>query len=330
MAQNPLTVNVTVARGLRYLGVTSYDPTTPALQAYPIEPTDIDSVLSCLNAAFQQYFKDGPSELRESNVGANINAPTEVTMDVTNGSMVIANFSGFASWMIGCTCAITGDSQQNEITSQTLLARPYEGSTGTGVVCTVYNDAVQLDWTVAEVLNPVFIASPSMTFLRPVTSRMEFAKLAGVPLVTTPDGFAYDWPFFWIVQKSISRPLWWYLEPAYYSALGYVPRRIRLAPMPNAQCSMGYRITSTATRFTQADVYVNSPSPYTDPGTLLPINDGEVESLLMPIFVKKLSELPTFKNKDCMPNIMTAYNEAKDEISNIHAQADAPIWGGYM
>lgn len=327
MAQNPLTVQVVVKRGLRWLGVTSLDPTSPVNQAFPIEPTDIDDVLSCLNAAFQQYFKDGPSELRESNVGANINAPTTVTMDVTNGSTTMANFTGFASWMVGCTCSIVGDTQQNEITSQTLLARPYQGSTGTGVECTVYNDAVQLDWTVAEVLDPVFIASPSMTFLRPVTSRMEFAKLAGVPLVTTPDGFAYDWPFFWIVQKSISRPLWWYLEPAYYSALGYVPRRIRLAPMPNAQCSLGYRIASTATRYTQADVYA---TPYTDPGTLLPINDGEVESLLMPIFVKKLSELPTFKNKDCMPSILSGFQEAKAEIANVHAQPDAAIWGGYM
>lgn len=326
MAQNALTVQQVALLGLQYFGVVSLNPASPSPQAQPIQPNDLPMVLRCLNGAFQQYFKDGPSEVRESNVGANINAPTTVTLTATNGSTAISGLTTYASWMLGCTIVITGDTQDNELTSSTLLARPFQGTTGTGISATVYNDSIQLDWTVSEVLNPVFIASPSMTFLRPCKTRMEFARIAGVPLVTTPDGWAYDWPFFWIVQKAVSRPLWWYLEAAYSSPLGYVPRRIRLAPMPGMQLSMGFRITSTATRYLVADVMNND---FSDPGTLLPINDGDVEELLMPIFIKKLSECPQFKNASQMPSIMAAYAEAKDNIANIHAQADAPIYGGY-
>lgn len=326
MAQNALTVQQVVKRGLRFLGVTSLDPANPTGQQFPIEPTDLDDVLGCLNAAFQRYFKDAPSEVRESNVGGYLNGPANVTLNLTAGSGVIASFSGFSAWMLGCTIRVTGDSQDNEVTSQTLLARPFMGSTGTAVTAQVFADCLQLDWTISEVLDPVFIASPTQTLLFPCKTREEFAMVAGFPLVTAPDGSAFDWPFYWIVRKTDARPLWWYLESAYSSPLGYVPRRIRLAPMPDSLYAIGYRAVSTATRYISTDAMNND---FTDPGILLPINDGDVESLLMPIFVKCLSGLPTFKNSATMPQIAANYKDALADLDNIRAQAATPSHGHY-
>lgn len=327
----PVAPNITCRaiclRGLRYLGITSLNPANPANQPFPIEPTDLDDVLGCLNSAFQEYFRLSPTEVRESNTGSVLNAPTSVTLNVTNTSAVIASFSGYQSWMLGCTIRVGDDTQDNEVTSQTLLARPFLGSSGSAVQATVFGDCVQLDQTVSEVMDPVAIMSPLQTWLGACRSRKDFALCAGFPLVTNPDGSTYNWPFYWIVRKTESRPLWWYLEPAYSSALGFVPRRLRVAPMPNGQYTIGYRIASTATRYQTSDVDTGDHT--TDPMTFLPINDADVESSLMKIFVMELSELPTFKNADCLAAVERAYNRAVMKIENIHAMDGGPLTGFY-
>lgn len=321
-----ITVRTLVLMGLRLLGVTSLDPTTPANQAFPIEPTDLDDVLGCLNAAFQEYFTLSPTEVRESNLGAVLNAPTAVTVNVTAASSAIASFTGYATWMLGCTIRIGDDDQDNEISSQTLLARPYMGSTGAAVTATVYGDSVQLDQTISQVLDPVAITTPVQTFLIPANTRGDFARLSGFPIVTNFDGTAYNWPFFFYARKSISRPLWWFLESAYSSPIGYVPRRIRLAPMPDGQYAIGYRGVMTATRYQATDV--DNGDHTTDPMTLLPINDMDVESTLTKILFQHMSGLPTFKNTQAVPEINRAYRAVMIKMENIRAQA-SPSRGAY-
>jgi hypothetical protein len=276
----------------------------------------MDDVLGVMNSGLQEYFELSPTEVREDNLGAYLNAPTSVTLSVTNGSTTISSFTGYASWMLGCTIRLFGDTQDNEVTSSTQLARPFMGSTSSSVAATVFGDAVQLDGTVGKVMDPVSV--PNQIPLWPCTNRMDFCRMAGYPIVTNTDGTAYGYPFFWLVQKSISRPLVWYLESAYLANQSYVPRRIRVAPMPDQAYSLSYKAAMNALRLQPTDI--DNGDHVTDPGTLLPIVDTDVESILMRICAKGMTMLPTFKNAAAAQGIEDAYKRAVSTMQNIRGQ----------
>lgn len=301
-----LTCRTAALRLLRDLGVVSLDPATPSGQKFPIEPTDLDDTVGVMNAALQPIYRRGPSEMREQNLGAYIHGPTTVLVDVTNGLSTIANLTPYSSWMLGCTIRVGGDQQDNEVTSSTLLARPYVGSTATGVSAIVYGDAVQLDATVGKVMDPVSL--PNQTPLVPCTNRMTFMMLAGYPLVTNSDGSAYGYPFFWFVRKNVSRPLFWFLEGAYNSALSYVPRRIRVAPMPDMAYSLSYRAAMNPPVITSANI--DNGDHTTDPNVQIPIPDAFTESIFFPLARQRMSGLAQFKNSGTLPEITRAAKEA--------------------
>lgn len=324
MPATTITARTLCLRLLRYFGITSLDPSNPSCQPFPIEPTDLDDVLDVVNAAMQDYFDDSPSEVREANLGAVLFPPTTVSLSVTNGSATISTFAAFASWMTGCTIRIAGDSQDNEVTSATLLARPFIGATGTSVSATVFGDAYQLDGTVGKVFDPVSL--PNQFPLIQAADRMEFARLAGYPLVTGFGGGAYGYPFFWFMQKSVSRPMYWFLEPAYTTGLSYVPRRIRVAPMPDQQYSMGFRAAMNPVRLQATDV--DNGDHTTDPGTLLPVSDSEVESIIMKLAVQQLTGKPQFKNDGAIAEIRRGYTKACQKLEQIKSAGTQP-GGGY-
>lgn len=310
-------------RLLRDFGVTSLDPA--AAIPFPIQPTDLDDIVGVINSSLQDYFGDSPLESKEQNLGAWLNAPTTVTLSVTEGSSTISSFSGYASWMLGCTIRIAGDPQDNEVTSQTLLTHPYAGNTTSGASATVFSDAVQLDGSVAKVLNPVSL--PNQSPLIACTDRWTFMRMSGYPLVVNADGTAYGYPFFWFVQKIVSRPRFWYLEAAYTQGSAYVPRRIRVAPMPDQAYSLAYKAASAAYGIGAADI--DNGDHTTDPGVLFPISDGLVESILMPICRQKVSGLAQFTNVRGMAEIQRAYAKANQKLSNIRGQG-APQYARYV
>ena len=315
----PITAQNAAVRLLRDFGITSLDPANPTKQPFPIElPGDIDDVLGVMNAANQIMFRREPNEERGQNLGTVLRGPTTVAFDATNGSTAIANFGAYASWMLGCTVRIGGDDQDNEITSASLLARPYIGTTGTQKSATVYNDSVQLDATVGNVLSPVSL--PNQVPMTCCTDRQTFMRMAGYPLVCDPNGTAYGYPWFWFVRKNVSRPIAWYLEPAYTAGLNYVPRRIRVAPMPDQTYSLGYFASANPSRLLLTDLvpsgYLTNPSTNTDPGTLIPVSDDMIESIYLPICRKILSGKPQFKNEGCLPQIAADYKEAIAAIDN--------------
>lgn len=320
----PITAQGGALRLLRYFGVTSLDPATPAAQPFPIQPTDLDDILDVMNATNQKMFRTTPDEERSQNLGTALRGPTSVHFDVTNRSNAIANFGAYASWMVGCTVRIGGDDQDNELTAQALLARPYMGTTTSQASAIVYNDAFQLDATVGKVMVPV--AMPNQVPMTPCTDRMTFMRMAGYPLVCNPDGTAYGYPWFWFVRKNISRPIAWFLEPAYTVGLNFVPRRIRVAPMPDQDYPLSYKAALNPTRLGILDLVTdpNSDPPIlTDPGTLIPVSDDMFESIYLPIAVKKLSGKPQFKNSEALPQIAADYAEAIEALKSILPQAAA-------
>lgn len=310
-------------RLLRYYGVTSLDSTTPARQPFEIQPTDLDDVLSVMNYALQVMRRREPGEEKQQNLGAYLHAPTTVSFTVTNGNAAISSFSGYQPWMAGCTVRVNGDSQDNELTSATLMARPFVGTSGT-TSAIVYGDAVQLDETISDVCVPVSL--PNQAPLIACTDRMTFMRLSGYPMICNPSGSAYGYPFFWFVQKVVSRPLAWFLEGAYQAGTNYVPRRIRVAPMPDQNYSLAFRANINPTRLQLTDL---QNEDFSDPGILIPVPDDQFESLFEPIALKQLSGKPPFKNSDCLPQIEAAYLQAIATLKSLNPM-QAPTRGIYI
>lgn len=312
-----VTVCAAAKRLLRLFGVTSLNPASPASQPFPIESTDLDDIVGEMTAAVQEIFMLGPSEIREQNLSAYIHAPTSITLTATLGSTTISALTTYSSWMLGCTIRLTNDDQDNELTSSTKLARPYMGPSGSGISGTVYGDAVQLDATVGKVISPVSL--PNRIPLFPATNRTEFMRLSGYPLVTDAAGQAYGYPFFWFVRKNIAPPLSWFLEGAYDATLSYVPRRIRLGPMPDQAYSLAYRAAINPPRFLTTDV--DNGDHTTDPGIPIPLPDTYVESLFMPICRQRLAAMPQFKNQEQKQEIARAYQQAIKLLSGEKGQS---------
>lgn len=137
---------------LGLLGLESIDHAPPGCDA---------RIRADLNAVLQQLYSLNPDTFwSEDQRAEQVRAPTTVTLDVTNGSKEIA-FTGFQPWMGGCTIIIAGDDDENQLVqdraSGVQLMKPYQGTTGTGVTATVYQDVVQLGVDVEQAMAPVML-----------------------------------------------------------------------------------------------------------------------------------------------------------------------------
>lgn len=426
-----------VARRLaRYVGVTSFLP-----QPYGSELEDVTygllgDIAFSISCALQEIASEGPLEAREMPGGGLLNAPTSITLSATNGSLTISAISPWSAWMQGCTVRIFGDGQDNELLSQTSLARPFMGSTGTLIQSTVYGDCITLDNKTGKIANPCWIANRWP--LIGATNREDFMRIGQFPMVTFSAGGgcgtwgvgAAGWPYAFFYQKTVGLPRAWFVDAAYDATLGYTQRRIRVAPMPDQAYPLAYtaginppRITvddilspayqasatvtvsgitgttagnqtyayftnlgpqavyrgvTTATWFiypsfgltgnyilaasasfgaTPAAYWAAGtniiPSPSanwtpmgaatgvalvtpnftsldtSDPGTVVPIPNAWVESILFPIALKHFSATPLFKNEQLRPEIKFKYESALAELRNSKGQ-EAPSMAHYV
>jgi hypothetical protein len=107
----------------------------------------VQDINSALHTLLGQQLAEDRSEL--------VRAPQSVTLDVTNGSTAIT-FSGYASWMLGCTIKIGSTwNRLQKLSSDPSLEQPWLGETTAGAVATVYQDCVNLSYALESVLEPV-------------------------------------------------------------------------------------------------------------------------------------------------------------------------------
>lgn len=297
------------------LGVRSLDATSPTDQANAIESGDLDDIAGVMTQAFQEIDDLSPDEARQRPASAYLNAPTDVTLTATNGSTTISVLTTYAAWQLGCTIRIDGDDQDNELITQTTLARPYMGASGSGKAAKIYGDCVQLDETVGEIMGPMVLSG--RTPIMPVFTREEFLRLGNYPLFTDASGNASiaGLPFYYVSRKPISnRPTVYFVDSLYTATLDYVPRKIRFSPMPSEALSIGYSAGMNPIRIAATDI--DNGDHTTDPGVKLPTIDGKVESIFMPIALQILSRHPKFKNEAGKAEIARSYRMAVGRLEN--------------
>lgn len=132
-------------------------------------PADLTArIILDANRAIQEIgtYLDAPFHYREER-GSYVEPFVTTTVDATRGSVTIANLSGHASWMNGCSCRIDGQSSFNRLRKTNAgafaLARPYLGTTGTGISITIWHDQILLPSDVRRIEQPVYFDADLMT-----------------------------------------------------------------------------------------------------------------------------------------------------------------------
>lgn len=107
-------------------------------------------MLTDLNAVLQQLYSGGQQE----NKTAFIRAPATVTINNVTTQDTAITFSGFASYMLGCTILIEGDWRENRLVKSNgtlTLENPYLGSTGTNVSAQLHFDCTTVGIEIAKI-----------------------------------------------------------------------------------------------------------------------------------------------------------------------------------
>ena len=279
----PLTAHQLALRLARHIGVTTFDPGDPS-NASPLaglQDGDIDEIDACVNAPVAVCF---------ARLGIELRAPAPVTVQVTAESNALAAFSGYASWMDGCTIRIDGDACDNEVVDGSTLLRPYVGpTTEAGMVsATVFADCASPGPEVIGIVDPIGTCGSGHlpALLTRVTSRAEFESWWG------------------IATKRTGRPEVCFVETRFFPARSRLGIRLRVHPMPTESMLLTYGARLNAPVITAADVGATN-----DPGTGFPIPGGWAESVLLPIALQRFTTHPNF-----------APESAKEEIAR---QAEA-------
>jgi len=237
---------------LSYIGVTQFTPQPVGSQLESCQPGDLDNAALAITQALHEVHEVSPIANREVSTGALLYGPAAVRLDVTEGSTAIDNLSSYAARMNGSTIRISGDDQDNELAGETQLARPYNGPTATGVSATIYGDSVTLPSSYSRAIGPLWLPNQ---FPMPIAdSREEFIRLSGWPMVVSPGGRGDLSPLFSFIRKSVGRPRVALAMGAYDGTLDYVPRRLRVAPLPDQNYTLAFRAAANPPRFTRDDI----------------------------------------------------------------------------
>lgn len=303
-------------RLLKYLGVTSLDPTVNANNTNQrgLVDGDLDDVAACITAALQEVFTEGPSAISETRFASVLPAPLAVTFTATQFSATISAFSGYQSWMAGCTVQINGDDSDNEIVSATALLRPYIGGSG-AVSGQVLGDAVLLPATLQNVMDPVRCSGITRE-LSSASSREEFEYWSH------PHHCTHRWPggvgYSTMYRKRVADPLTWLCEAQYTGTAGTLPIFLRVNPAPQRAQTITCRAKRRPQTILQADITA-------DTAIIL----DNAESILLPFALQRWTAHPLFGGSaGTLAEIARQYKEAKSQLAALVPQI-SPTQGNY-
>jgi hypothetical protein len=293
----------------RYLGITSFstsDNTDNRINR-PVTTADKNALVLAINGAYEEIFKDGPSTISETNVGAVLRPPSAITLTATQYSTTIGSVVTYASWMQGCTIRIAGDTNDNELVNGTTLHRPFVGATGS-TTATVYADCLPL----SGVLNIM----PPISILNHGTMRLEDSREGFTRACWIDGGYGSDeggnrtaGNYNATTDKQSGDPTAAFLDSRYAGGTAGLTKFMRFNRLPAAALSVTYRAKLTPPSFTISDI---GSDIATDPGTTLPL-DG-LSSIIYAIALKRLTADPLFGSPDAIPEIHRQYVHATGQL----------------
>lgn len=298
-----MTIREVALRLLFRIGVQSLDPNQNANSANATGFDTVNDIAECvtaINGALEECWGLGPTAIREQRPSFQLYPPTSVTLTTTQYSQVISGLSPSPSWMPGCTIRITGDQFDNELISATQLLRPYQGGAG-AQSATVFCDAITLDAIIDDVLKPVQIPN-IISELVPAANREEFQSSCINFYHHLPRPVQ---PYYVAQTKVTGQPRMWFAEPRYDPTLGYLPKTLRLNPMPDRAYPLTARVRLKPPTISATDIGTVSSSP--PPATLIPQDWNE--SIILPIAMMRFRSHPAF---DLRPAVLAEMQRQYD------------------
>jgi hypothetical protein len=260
-------------------------------------------IASDLTAACQVVWSIAP-QLYKDTRSANLLAPQTGTLVATGGSVT---FSGATVTMIpGSTILIDGDSNYNEVATTTTLARAYAGTSAT-VSFQMWNDALVLASEIHAVIRPVRFNATKLTsranrddFQRRPTRNADYGRQIRRPIVNTP---------------IVGTPTDYWVEARMRTTSTLI---LRITPMPRAAGALTYDVRVNAPTIAVADLGTDS----VDSTVVIYIESQYHESILRPIFLKKWSASPWFRDEEAAKKIDLEDKEARALLASFRPQQE--------
>jgi hypothetical protein len=273
-----------------------------------------DRIAKDITAALQTIYSLAPSIYRRRD-GAIIAAPIKVSVTVANGTTALTCATALVD---GSTIKIQGDPTMfNEVRIQgstKYLRIPFNGISGT-YDADVWGDSIPLDSAVDRVLGAVKINETYELDKR--VNRMDTVTRTwpepdyGRRLKSIPSNY------------SVAQPVAYWVEPVYFTdgtlSTNRAYLRMRIYPLPRANYSLAFDVRVKATRLVAGDLGSDS----TDSTATLPIAADMVESILLPLFLKRWTSSPWFKDKEKAAAIAEDAKEALALLQQYRPQQES-------
>lgn len=226
-------------------------------------PGRISSALRSINGAMQEVFTKGALHQARREFGLLIMAPVTIRLEVVAG-VATAPFpvSDWADWMIGCTCAIDGESDDNRIidydpvTETLTLINPYSGIAPGSRSVRVWHDSLSVDDMAGE------IHTAEIRGLGKLTPTNNPFDLAAVFLDDQDYGHHRERTHLLARQERSSNhtgdPLRFFVD-SFHRPNRSPERRLRIFPLPDRQRTLNYRARVIPPVFTESDVFTLQP-----------------------------------------------------------------------
>lgn len=228
-------------------------------------PGRIDAAIRAINGAMEEIYSIGPLHNAKRNFGAIIKAPVTLSLTFTQYSETVwIDPASWEEWMLGCTCRIGGEEQDNMIldhdsgTNIITLRRGIIGATGSKSI-TVWNDSIPLDDEAGEIFK---VSIPGMNKLAPVASPDGLDRQSGA----TPweDDYRFN------LRGNLARtaeeksdypgtPLRYFVD-SFHRPDQKPERRLKVSPLPDQDLALDYRARVVPPKFTSNDIFLTVPN----------------------------------------------------------------------
>lgn len=262
-------------------------------------------IQSAINGALQELYGRGGKWVRQDERGAVLYEPTSVRITCYTGlTSATIHQDDWQHWMAGCSIVVAGSSTDNQIrndTREVSLKFPHDGASG-DTTAIVYCDSVTVAADVLEVLEPVRVDRRQIV---PMPS--PYSAIQG-----HPEGdflfrrHAIDHPTLVDrLTESSSSPTGFTVQTWSPAATSKSVIRIRVYPSPDKRYFLDYSAMLKPPRIEYIGSLDELPVPY-----------DAVESIFLPLAVKRLAQCPFWRGVVGEPAVNDSYAEATRLISS--------------
>lgn len=275
-------------------------------------PTDagqpvLDRILRDENAVLQKLWTMLPQWWSQVTAGDRLRPPQSISGITLVNSAASISGGSLASWMVGCTIRLDGDSFDNELTSLTTLARPYLGPSSSTGTATIYHDAITLGTGCVGVIPPVIILGGSE--LIPLRGQRDLQSFGAGGTYEHPhyqSGERFEDSAVIAQRRDIGTPVGYMVERAL--AGSPTDLRLRVSPLPDREYVLQYEKRLATPRVTTLD------------STVIPMPQDMAESIFLPMLRWQFSTWKHFSSEGMKTEIKGQYDEALQLLSKMKPQ----------